>query len=116
MVARWYRPPEIILLCKNYDQKIADYAASMSNSQKDQYFFEFLQESLPLENAAYRNGFKIWQHSIEWKAHKTYRDGYTFFGHPNEKSTTQPKQHFYMYFMPIFDFENWASTGADSIY
>ena len=100
----------------NYDQKIADYAASMSNSQKDQYFFEFLQESLPLENAAYRNGFKIWQHSIEWKAHKTYRDGYIFFGHPNEKSTTQPKQHFYMYFMPIFDFENWASTEADSIY
>jgi len=22
MVARWYRPPEIILMCKNYDTKI----------------------------------------------------------------------------------------------
>ncbi len=87
----------------NFDQKIKDYAATMADSQKDEYFFKFLEVNLPLDHDTYRTGFRIWEHSIDWKSHKTYRDGYIFFGNPNEKSTTQPRQHFYMYFMPIFD-------------
>ena len=87
----------------NFDQKIKDYAATMSDSQKDEYFFKFLEVNLPLSHETYRTGFRIWEHTIEWKSHKTYRDGYIFFGNPNEKSTTHPRQHFYIYFMPIFD-------------
>ena len=88
----------------NFDQKIKDYADQMPESNKDDYFFKFLGVNLPLDvDSTYRTGFKIWAHSIEWKSHKTFRDGYVFFGNPNEKSTTQPRQHFYMYFMPIFD-------------
>ena len=87
----------------NFDQKIKDYAATMADAQKDEYFFKFLEVNLPLDHNTYRTGFKIWEHTIDWKSHKTYRDGYIFFGNPNEKSTTQPRQHFYMYFMPIFD-------------
>ncbi len=87
----------------NFDQKIKDYAATMDDSQKDEYFFKFLEINLPLDYDTYRTGFKIWTHSIDWQSHKTYRDGYIFFGNPNEKSTTHPRQHFYMYFMPIFD-------------
>lgn len=87
----------------NFDQKIKDYAATMALSQKDEYFFMFLEFNLPLDHDTYRTGFRIWEHSIDWKTHKTYRDGYIFFGNPNEKSTTHPRQHFYMYFMPIFD-------------
>jgi|AntRauTorckE5430_2_1112549.scaffolds.fasta_scaffold00298_6 RNAse (barnase) inhibitor barstar len=88
----------------NFDQKIKDYADQMPESNKDDYFFKFLGVNLPLDvDSTYRTGFKIWSHPIEWKSHKTFRDGYIFFGNPNEKSTTQPRQHFYMYFMPIFD-------------
>jgi hypothetical protein len=87
----------------NFDQKIKDYAATMADSQKDEFFFKFLEINLPLDHDTYRTGFRIWEHSIDWKSHKTYRDGYIFFGNPNEKSTTHPRQHFYMYFMPIFD-------------
>jgi hypothetical protein len=87
----------------NYDQNIKDYAASMADSSKDEYFFTFLEASLPIDQAVYRSGFRIWDHTIDWKSHKTYREGYIFFGNPNEKSTTHPRQHFYMYFMPIFD-------------
>jgi hypothetical protein len=90
----------------NFDQKIKDYASQMTESMKDEYFFKFLEVSLPLDYDTYRSGFKIWQHSIEWKENKAFREGYIFFGNPNEKSTTQPRQHFYMYFMPIFDFSN----------
>ncbi len=87
----------------NFDQKIKDYAATMADPQKDEYFFKFLEINLPLDHDTYRTGFRIWEHAIDWKSHKTYRDGYIFFGNPNEKSTTHPRQHFYMYFMPIFD-------------
>lgn len=87
----------------NFDQKIKDYATIMSDSSKDEYFFKFLELNLPLDHNTYRNGFRIWKHAIDWKSHKTYREGYIFFGNPDEKSTTQPRQHFYMYFMPIFD-------------
>lgn len=87
----------------NFDQKIKDYAATMADGQKDEYFFKFLEINLPLDHNTYRTGFRIWKHTVEWKSHKTYRDGYIFFGNPNEKSTTHPRQHFYMYFMPIFD-------------
>ncbi|NPD45114.1 DUF6079 family protein [Lentimicrobium sp. S6] len=88
----------------NYDQKIKDYAeTSMTDDHKDKYFFIFLQNNLPLLDKTYRPGFQIWAHDIEWETHKTYRAGYIFFGNPNQKSTTQPRQHFYMYFMPVFD-------------
>ncbi|WP_340113662.1 DUF6079 family protein [Maribellus mangrovi] len=89
----------------NFDQKIKDYALTMSPSQKDDAFYKFLRVNLPLEQDSYRTGFNIWSHTLDWKSHKTFRDGYIFFGNPNEKSTTHPRQHFYMYFMPIFDEE-----------
>jgi len=99
----------------NFDQKIKDYVDTMSDQMKDEYFFKFLELNLPLDYDTYRTGFKIWQHSIEWKSHKTYRDGYIFFGNPNEKSTTHPHQHFYMYFMPIFGTSN-RNHEEDEVY
>jgi len=87
----------------NFDQRIKDYAVLMGETQKDEYFYQFLETTLPIEVNTYRSGFKIYEHEIDWKSHKTYRSGYIFFGNPNQKSTTQPRQHFYIYFMPIFD-------------
>ncbi|WP_353102782.1 DUF6079 family protein [Myroides odoratus] len=101
----------------NFDQKIKDYAAIMSDNQKDEYFFKFLEINLPLDYDTYRTGFRIWSHAIEWLSHKFYREGYIFFGNPNEKSTTHPRQHFYMYFMPIFDETNKIKNNEeDEIY
>lgn len=101
----------------NFDQKIKDYTATMGPGTKDEYFFTFLQNNLPLTDNTYRTGFPIWEHNIEWKSHKIFRNGYIFFGNPNEKSTTQPVQHFYMYFMPIFDdSKKIKNSGEDEVY
>ena len=101
----------------NFDQKIKDYASTMPDANKDSAFFNFLKINLPLDGATYRSGFSIWAHDLDWKSHKTYRDGYIFFGNPNEKSTTQPKQHFYMYFMPIFDHSKMQrNNDSDEVY
>lgn len=87
----------------NYEQKVKDYASQMSDSQKDEYFYKFLAEILPVDGETYRTNFRIWAHNIEWQSHKCNRAGYIFMGNPNDRSTTQPQQHFYIYFMPIFD-------------
>ena len=87
----------------NYEQIIKDYAAQMNPSNKDQYFYQFLAEALPVEANTYRTGFKIWEHNIEWLSHKCQRKGYIFMGHPSDRSTTQPQRNFYIVFLPIFD-------------
>lgn len=101
----------------NYEQKVKDYAAQMGDGQKDEYFYMFLSEVLPVEGETYRRNFRIWEHHIEWQSHKCSRTGYIFMGNPNERSTTQPQQHFYIFFMPIFDTSNSSRPAEkDSVY
>lgn len=101
----------------NYEQKIKDYITTMNEDKKDQYFFNYLVEYLPIQTERYRREFRIFRHSIDWKSHKTMLNGYIFMGNPNERSTTQPQQSFYIYFMPIFNKANIRhGEEADSIY
>lgn len=87
----------------NYEELVNIYASNMPEGTKDEYFYQFLQEALPIEDEVYRSSFKIWPYAINWKSHNVTRDGYIFMGYDNERPTTQPEQHFYIYFPPIFD-------------
>ena len=87
----------------NIDVIIKEYETRMSEDARDEAYYDFLQKTFPLDDNTYRQGFKIWQHTTDWQSHKAFREGYIFFGNPNEKSTTHPIRHFYMIFMPIFD-------------
>ena len=51
----------------------------------------------------YVTGYKIWQHELEWLERKAARQGYLFFGAPNERSTAVPPRDFYLYFIQPFD-------------
>ncbi len=51
----------------------------------------------------YVTDYKIWQHELEWLEHKAARQGYLFFGAPNERSTAVPPRDFYLYFIQPFD-------------
>ncbi len=97
----------------NFEQTINSYAEQMAPGEKDQYFFQFLAEVLPVEGETYRTGFRIWQHHITWLSHNCEREGYIFMGNPAAKSTTQPQQHFYIYFMPIFEPSPLQSASLD---
>lgn len=101
----------------NYEQKIKDFAHTMSEETKDNYFFDFITEYMPIEVEKYRLGFPIYSHNINWASHKAMLDGYIFMGVPSERSTTHPEQHFYIYFMPIFKSggRNHGDEG-DSVY
>lgn len=90
----------------NIPQLIRDYADEVikkDKDQADQYFYEFLQYVLEINQATYRSGFKIWQHSLEWIDKKSFRLGYIFFGNPNERSTTEPIQQYYIFIGPLFN-------------
>lgn len=101
----------------NYEQKIRDYVHQMGADVKDQYFYKYLVESLPILSAQYRREFRIYRHRIEWTSHRTMLDGYIFMGNPSERSTTHPELHFYIYFMPVFNASR-LQHGAepDSVY
>lgn len=88
----------------NIEQIVKDYAdyIKKDSSFVDQSFFNLLKFLLGIEYNPYRTGFNIWCHSLEWKSTKSFRLGYIFFGNPNERSTTEPIQEFYMYFCPLF--------------
>ena len=101
----------------NYEQKIKDYIPTMDVDKKDAHFFNFLVEYLPIETEQYKREFKIFAHRVEWKSHKTMLDGYIFMGNPSERSTAQPEQNFYIYFMPIFNKEKMKhGDEPDSVY
>lgn len=89
----------------NISQIVEAYAFEVLKKKPedaDQYFFDFLQFVLGIQQNTYRTGFKIWQHSLEWIEKRSFRLGYIFFGNPNERSTTEPIQQYYIFFSPVF--------------
>lgn len=89
----------------NYEQMVDNQVKNASDSTKDNWLFAFMAKILPVTDDRYVPGFDIYAHAVEWKSHKCMRDGYIFMGNPGRKSTTQPLQHFYIYFMPVYEQE-----------
>ena len=58
-----------------------------------------LRRVMECADEPYVTGYRIWEHELEWHAHKAARQGYLFFGAPNERSTAVPPRDFYLYFI-----------------
>lgn len=102
----------------NIQQIIRDYADEVVKRDPnlaDQFFYDFLQEALEFKQNPYRSGFKIWQHSLTWIDTKSFRLGYVFFGNPNERSTTEPIQQYYLFYGPLFTTIT-RNDGLDEVY
>ncbi len=87
----------------DYDAQIRNRAESLDASQLDRYYYEALKRVMECTDQTYVTGYKIWQHEIEWLERKAARQGYLFFGAPNERSTAVPPRDFYIYFIQPFD-------------
>ncbi|MEI6258470.1 MAG: DUF6079 family protein [Deltaproteobacteria bacterium] len=87
----------------DYDAMIEKRAESLDPSQLDRYYYEALRRVMECTDQTYVNGYKIWQHELEWLERKAARQGYLFFGAPNERSTAAPPRDFYIYFIQPFD-------------
>jgi len=87
----------------DFDALIEKRGESLDSSQLDRYYYEALRRVMECTDQTYVTGYKIWQHEIEWLEHKAARQGYLFFGAPNERSTAVPPRDFYLYFIQPFD-------------
>ncbi|RME93686.1 MAG: ATP-binding protein, partial [Bacteroidetes bacterium] len=88
---------------EDYDALIERRAESLDLSQLDRYYYEALKEVMEYHSPTYVTGYRIWQHELEWLEHKAARQGYLFFGAPNERSTAVPPRDFYLYFIQPFN-------------
>ena len=108
----------------DFDALIEKRADSLDAARLDRYYYVALRRAMECTDETYVTGYKIWQHELEWRARKAARQGYLFFGAPNERSTAVPPRDFYLYFIqphdpPRFKEEKTADevffhlTGAD---
>ena len=86
----------------DFDALIERRAESLDSSQLDRYYYEALRRVMECTDQTYVTGYKIWQHELEWLERKAARQGYLFFGSPNERSTAVPPRDFYIYFIQPF--------------
>ncbi len=87
----------------DFDALIEKRAESLDSSQLDRYYYEALKRVMECIDQTYVTGYKIWQHELEWLERKAARQGYLFFGAPNERSTAVPPRDFYVYFIQPFE-------------
>ena len=87
----------------DFDALIEKRAESLDASQLDRYYYEALKRVMECTDQTYMTGYKIWEHDLEWLERKAARQGYLFFGAPNERSTAVPPRDFYLYFIQPFE-------------
>ncbi len=87
----------------DYDQLIQKKSASLAPSTLDRYYFDALVQVMECADTTYRPGFRIWEHEIDWRSRGVTRQGYLFFGAPNERPNTVPYRDFYIYFLEPFE-------------
>ena len=88
----------------DFDALIEKRAESLDPFQLDRYYYEALKRVMECtDQRTYVTGYRIWQHELEWLERKAARQGYLFFGAPNERSTAVPPRDFYLYFIQPFD-------------
>ena len=88
---------------EDFDALIEKRADTLDSAQLDRYYYEALKRVMECTDQTYVTGYKIWQHELEWRERKAARQGYLFFGAPNERSTAAPPRDFYIYFIQPFD-------------
>jgi hypothetical protein len=87
----------------DFDALIEKRAESLEPSQLDRYYYDALRRVMECTDQTYVSKYEIWLHEIEWLERKATRQGYLFFGAPNQRSTVVPSRDFYIYFIQPFD-------------
>ncbi|MCH7944759.1 MAG: ATP-binding protein, partial [Armatimonadetes bacterium] len=87
----------------DFDALIDKRGESLDATQLDRYYYDALRRVMECTDETYVTGYRIWEHELEWRERKAARQGYLFFGAPNERSTAVPPRDFYLYFIQPHD-------------
>lgn len=83
----------------DFDALIEERAESLDEARLDRYYYDALKQAMECTDDTHVSGYRIWEHELEWRDRKADRQGYLFFGAPNERSTAVPPRDFYLYFL-----------------
>ncbi len=83
----------------DFDAQIERRAESLDPDRLDRYYYQALRQVMECTDETYVTGYSIWEHELEWRTRRAARQGYLFFGAPNERSTAVPPRDFYIYFI-----------------
>ena len=88
----------------DYDAQIEKRAETLSDDVLDRAYYSAIRQLMErTDEATYVSGHQIWQYQVEWQDRRVERDGYLFFGAPNDRPTAQPERDFYIYFIQPFE-------------
>ena len=96
----------------DFDALIEKRAESLDAAQLDRYYYDALRRLMECADETYVTGYRIWEHELEWRDRKAARQGYLFFGAPNERSTAAPPRDFYLYFIQPHDATRFKDAKA----
>ena len=87
----------------DFDALIEKRAESLDLSQLDRYYYEALKHCDGVHGQDLHNRLSdLGNTRSKWLDRKASRQGYLFFGPPNERSTAVPPRDFYLYFVQPF--------------
>jgi hypothetical protein len=99
------------------DDLIEQKAETLTKDQLDRYYFEILEQLTDRSKNTYITGYKIWPYELPWWSCKVTRQGYLFFGAPNDRSTAQPPRDFYIYMLQLFEVPKYKDeTLTDEVF
>jgi predicted ATPase len=103
---------------EDFDAIIENRAEIVEDNELDRYYYVALRQVMELTDEPYVGNFLIWQHELEWLSHKVTRQGYLFFGTPNERATAVPSRDFYLYLLQPYDPPKYKknATTADEVF
>ncbi|MGZ9709410.1 DUF6079 family protein [Glaciimonas sp. GNP009] len=88
----------------DYDAQIEKRVEALSDDTLDRAYYSAIKQLMECtDETAYVTGHQIWQYQIEWQDKRVDRNGYLFFGAPNDRPTAQPERDFYVYFIQPFE-------------
>lgn len=88
----------------DYDAQIERRASTLNDEALDRAYFGAIKQLMEQsDESSYVTGHQIWQYQIEWQERRVERNGYLFFGAPNDRPTAQPERDFYIYFIQPFN-------------
>ncbi len=88
----------------DYDAQIEKRAEALSDDTLDRAYYSAIKRLMErTDESTYVTGHQIWQYQIEWQDRRVDRNGYLFFGAPNDRPTAQPERDFYIYFIQPFE-------------
>jgi len=86
----------------DFDEKITQKASLLDEDSLNAFFFDLVYYCLQWDQTKYKENYNIYEHTLNWNSRNIFRRGYLFMGIPENRSTAQPPEDYYLYILPPY--------------